>query len=149
MKTKKELTDAFFCDLKKFNGSNFKTLAKADLSKQDPVVHKAFSSVLTRYFIFKEKHPEIKEEEFRLLYFVLSLDLVAQYFAEYPDAEPKSLIAFQLHLNNYIKESKQRHNSNEEEGVSDERNSEVSDIELVTDNGVPVEQQQESVSVAS
>ena len=150
MKTKKELTDCFFHDLKTYNASNFKTIAKADLTKEDATVHKAFSSVITRYFIFKEKHPEIREDEFKLLYFVLSLDLVAQYFADYPDTELGSLIAFQIHLKNYIKEKREeRCRKNTEEVKSDgSETTKVSDIQLVTDNGLPFEQQQEPVPVS-
>lgn len=149
MKSSKELTDCFFKDIRSYNQSNFKTIAKADLSKQDATVHKAFSSIITRYFIFREKHPEIKEEEFKLLYFVLSLDLVAQYFANYPDTSPDYLVAFQLHLKNYIKEKRaEKHSNNSEEDDIDAQNSTVSDIGLESDNGMFIEQQPESVSIA-
>lgn len=142
MRSSKELTDNFFKDLRSFNATNFKTIAKADLSKQNATVHKAFSSVITRYFIFREKHPEIKEEEFKFLYFALSLDLVANYFANYPDTTTDNLIAFQLHLKNYMKE--QQHNKQEEKEI-DEPNTSLQNIELGPDNGMPVEQQPESV----
>lgn len=148
-KTSKELTDCFFCDLKRYNQTNFKAIAKADLSKQDAAVHKAFSSVITRYFIFREKHPEIREDEFKLLYFVLSLDLVAQYFADYPDTTTDNLIAFQLHLKNYIKEKRlHKEGDDDEKGDSDVENSQVPDIGLESNNGLPVEQQQELLSDA-
>lgn len=145
MRSKKELTDSFFKDLHAYNSSNFKAIAKADLSKQDAIVHKAFSSVITRYFIFREKHPEISEDEFRVLYFVLSLDLVAAYFSEFPDTTTDNLIAFQLHLKNYIKE---RRSHGEEEDDIDVKETPVPDIELVADNTMPVEQQSEPISVA-
>ena len=103
-----ELTNIFFRDLKSFNPSNCKNIATADLSKQDPVVHKAFSSVVTRYFIFREKHPEISDAEHNLLYFKLKLDLVAKYFSEYPDTSTDNLIAFQIELRNYVKERESR-----------------------------------------
>ena len=101
-----ELSDIFFSDLSRYNNTNFKTLARADLSKQDPTVHKAFSSVETRYFIFNEKHPEISETDQRVLYFKLKLDMVAAYFSEYPDTTTDNLIAFQIELRNYIKRSR-------------------------------------------
>lgn len=147
MRTSKELTELFLRDLKRYNTTNFKTIAKADLSKQDAIVHKSFSSVITRYFIFKEKHPEIQEEEFKLLYFVLSLDLVATYFAEYPDTTTDNLVAFQLHLKAFIKEHR-RDKDFEEEALDDVESPAVSDIGLESDNGMPVEQQSELVSVA-
>ena len=106
IRSSKELADLFFKDLHQYNSTNFKTLAKADLTIQDPVVHKAFSSVLTRYFIFKEKHPEITEPEHKMLYFKLKLDMIATYFSEYPDTTTDNLIAFQLELRNYIKRSR-------------------------------------------
>ena len=62
----------------------FKTIENADLSVKSAVVHKAFSSVVTRYFSFREKHPEITDEEHKILYFKLKLDLIATYFSEYP-----------------------------------------------------------------
>jgi len=101
-----ELSNCFFLDLKRYNATNFRTLAKADLSVQDATVHKAFSSVVTRYFIFREKHPEISEVDHKILYYKLKLDLIAKYFSEYPDTTTDNLIAFQLELRNYIKESR-------------------------------------------
>lgn len=149
MRSTKELTNLFFKDLHSFNAQNFKTLAKADLSKQDPIVHKAFSSVVTRYFIFKEKHPEVSEAEHKMLYFKLKIDMIAAYFSEYPDATTDNLIAFQVELKNYVKECKRNNVPEDEEGKDNaEQNPSLSDIRLVTDNGVSVEQQQEPVSVA-
>ena len=145
MRSSKELTNLFFKDLHGYNNTNFKTIAKADLSKQDATVHKAFSSVITRYFIFREKHPEVEESEFKLLYFALSLDLVATYFSEYPDTSTDNLVAFQLHLKKYIKEKRNQHEDEEE---THEQESSISDIQLESDNQVQVEQQQESVPVA-
>ena len=55
MLSSNQLVQLFFKDLKQYNATNFKTIAKADLSKNDATVHKAFSSVVTRYFIFKER----------------------------------------------------------------------------------------------
>lgn len=107
MRSHNELAKLFFSDIKRYNVTNFKAIAKADLSVDDPAVHKAFSSVVTRYFIFKERHPEITEAEHRMLYFKLKLDLVAKYFSEYPDTTTDNLIAFQLELKNYIKECKE------------------------------------------
>ena len=101
-----ELTNLFFKDLKNFNSTNFKTLSTADLSVQDATVHKAFSSVVTRYFIFRDKHPELTDVEHRILYFKLKLDLVAKYFSEYPDTSPDNLIAFQIELKDYIRRTK-------------------------------------------
>lgn len=101
-----ELSNMFMKELKKYNATNFRAIARADLSVQDAAVHKAFSSVVTRYFIFKEKHPEIEEQDHNMLYYKLKLDLVARYFAEYPDTTTDNLIAFQLELRNYIKESR-------------------------------------------
>ena len=108
MLSSNELTNLFFRELHSYNSTNFKNIANADLSKQDPVVHKAFSSVVTRYFIFKEKHPEISDAEHNLLYFKLKLDLVAKYFSEYPDTSTDNLIAFQIELRNYMKERESR-----------------------------------------
>lgn len=115
MRSTKELTDLFFMNLKEFNSSNFKTIEKADLSVESPVVHKAFSSVITRYFIFREKHPEITDVENKVLYFKLKLDQVAQYFSEYPDASTDNLVGFQIELKNYVKEHKEFMKSKEEQ----------------------------------
>lgn len=91
----------FFHDLKKYNGSNFKALHSADLSNMSPEIVKAFSSVITRYFIFCEKHPEISELEKRVLYFKLKIDMVARFFSNYPDTNADDLVAFQTELNYY------------------------------------------------
>lgn len=101
-----ELVNTFFHDLKQYNSSNFKAIAEADLSVQDAAVHKAFSSVVTRYFIFKEKHPEISESDQNMLYYKLKLDLVARYFSQYPDCSTDILVGFQLELKDYIRSQK-------------------------------------------
>lgn len=106
MISSKELVKMFFKDLKQYNTTNFKAISNADLSVDDASVQKAFSSVITRYFIFKERHPEISESEHKILYFKLKLDLIARYFTDYPGTTPDNLIAFQLELNSYIKESR-------------------------------------------
>lgn len=106
--TTNELINLFFSDLRKYNSSNFKTLEKANLYEDgdSPMVRKAFSSVITRYFIFREKHPEITDEENKILYFKLGLDLVAKYFSEYPETTTDNLVGFQVVLRNYVKEHK-------------------------------------------
>ena len=103
MLSSKQLVDLFFSDLKRFNSSNFRTIATANIQLQDASVHKAYSSIITRYFIFKEKHPEISEVEHRMLYYKLKLDLVANYFSEYPDTDPDNLVAFQVELQQFLK----------------------------------------------
>lgn len=145
--TSKELTDIFMRDLKKFNNTNFKTIARADLSKQDATVHKAFSAVVTRYFIFREKHPEVSEVDLKILYFKLKLDLIANYFAEYPDTTTENLVAFQLEVKRYIKE-RRGCLDDEEENTSNEQDSSISDIKLEPNNKVQIEQQQEPDPVA-
>lgn len=106
MRPTKDLTDLFFKNLKEFNSTNFRTIEKADLTVNSPIVHKSFSSVLTRYFIFIEKHPDITDVEERILYFKLKLDQVAKYFSDYPDASTDNLVGFQVELKAYIKEHK-------------------------------------------
>ena len=102
-----DIVKLFFAELKKYNLTNFRTLEKADLSESNPIVHKAFSSVVTRYFIFCERHPEISDVEKRLLYFKLKIDMISKYFSEYPDCEIDTLRAFQLELRNYVKDAKE------------------------------------------
>ena len=110
-----DLANLFLSELKSYNGANFKNLVNADLSKRDPVVHKAFSSVVTRFFIFKEKHPELTESDFNMLYFKLKLDLVAKYFSEYPDTTTDNLIAFQIEVRDYVKERQSRERALEDD----------------------------------
>lgn len=104
--TTNELIDLFFSELRRYNNTNFKTLSTANLHEDgdEPMVRKAFSSVITRYFIFREKHPEISDEENKILYYKLGLDLVAKYFSEYPETSTDNLIGFQVVLKNYVKE---------------------------------------------
>lgn len=106
MLTSLELTQLFFKDLKAYNSTNFRTIEKADIQKGDATVHKAFSSVVTRYFIFAERHPEITDEERRILYFKLKIDMIAQYFSEYPDVNLDLLRPFQIELQKHVKESR-------------------------------------------
>lgn len=93
----------FFSELKKYNGTNFRALHSADLAEMNPDVIKAFSSVITRYFIFCEKHPEIPDVDKRVLYFKLKIDMVARFFSNYPDTTADDLVAFQTELNYYEK----------------------------------------------
>ena len=102
----------FFSELKRYNSTNFKALHTAEVSNQNPSVIKAFSSVITRYFIFCEKHPELSDIDKRILYFQLKIDMIARFFAKYPDTNADDLIAFQTELRYFIKEG----------GVSDEEN---------------------------
>nr|DAG57694.1 MAG TPA: hypothetical protein [Caudoviricetes sp.] len=97
----------FFHDLKSYNNTNFRTLYKSDLSNVTPDVIKAFSSVITRYFIFCEKHPELSDLELRMLYFQLKLDMIGRYFSNYPNTNNDDLIAFQTELKYYISDTKE------------------------------------------
>lgn len=102
-----KLTDCFFKELKHYNPNNFNTLLKTDLPDyENPVLHKAFSSVITRYFIFAEKHPEIIEADLRLLYYQLRIDMIARYFSEYPECALSDLEPFQTELRRYVERSK-------------------------------------------
>ncbi len=147
MRSSKELTTMFFSDLKRYNATNFRAIERADLSIDDASVHKAFSSVVTRYFIFKEKHPEVSDVEHRMLYFKLKLDMVASYFSEYPETTTDNLVAFQLELKKFVRESK--HTDKEKGSEDDGSVTSISDIGLEPNNTVPVEQQPEPLLVNS
>ena len=114
MSSSLELTKLFFHDLRDYNRTNFKTIENADLSRENATVHKAFSSVVTRYFIFAERHPEISDADRRILYFKLKIDMIARYFSDYPDVNLDLLKAFQLELQQYVRE-----NRGEEDVLSD------------------------------
>lgn len=93
----------FFTELKQYNSTNFKTLHTADLSSEaDVSTKKAFSSVVTRYFIFCEKHPELTSTDTHILYYQLKIDMIARYFANYPNSNINELKPFQLELQNYL-----------------------------------------------
>lgn len=96
-------SNIFFKELKQYNSTNFRTLLRADLSLDDAIVSKAFSSVITRFFIFCEKHPEMSQTDRRVLYFKLKIDMIATYFAEYPEVNLDYLKPFQLELQSYAK----------------------------------------------
>lgn len=108
MVSNQELSDLFFSELKQYNSTNFKTALKADLDKAGDAVFKSFSAVVTRYFIFSEKHPEIPEADKRMLYFKLKIDMVAKYFSLYPDIHVDLLKPFQLEMRSYVEEKKQK-----------------------------------------
>lgn len=122
MLTSLELVTLFFHDLKEYNATNFRTIQKADLTEDSATVHKAFSSAVTRYFIFAERHPEISNEEKHLLYFKLKIDMVAQYFSEYPDTNLDLLKAFQLELQQHVKREKGLRNNGGSKDGYDESN---------------------------
>ena len=91
----------FLKELKQYNSTNYKTLLKANLSEESAIVHKACSSVVTRYFIFTEKHPEIPEDVLKMLYYKLKIDIIARYFSEYPASSLSDLQPFQEELKRY------------------------------------------------
>ena len=98
-----EFYNKFFTELKQYNSTNFKTLHTADLEADiDVTTKKAFSSVVTRYFIFCEKHPELTDTDTYLLYYQLKIDMIARYFASYPNCNANELKPFQLELQNYL-----------------------------------------------
>jgi len=130
MRTSKELTDLFLKELHSYNCTNYKSILRADLTKQDASVHKAFSSVVTRYFIFREKHPEITETENKILYFKLKLDLIAKYFSEYPDTTTDNLVAFQLELRSYDEEVRRKESATHDK--HDEMSIEVQDMPMAS-----------------
>lgn len=101
------LSKMFFHELKQYNSTNFRTIEKTDVGSDDSTLHKSCSSVVTRYFIFREKHPEISDAEMKMLYFQLKIDMIARYFSEYPAASVDDLRPFQTELRNYVKTNKE------------------------------------------
>ena len=102
-----QLAKLFFAELKQYNRTNFKNLYSIDIFINDFTVIKAFSSVITRYFIFCEKHPEISESDKRVLYYMLKIDMIARFFASYPDTTQEDLVAFQAELKHYVKDNEE------------------------------------------
>ena len=94
--------DMFFCDMKDFNKNNFKSIHTADLSKLDINAYKSFSSIVTRYFIFCDKHPELSEEMKKLLFYRLKIDLIARFYTNYPAGNVEDLNAFKSELDQSI-----------------------------------------------
>lgn len=104
--TNLEISRIFFRDLKEYNSTNFRTIERAELTEANATMHKAFSSVVTRYFIFAERHPEIDDTAKRILYYRLKIDMIARYFSEYPDVNLELLRPFQLELQEFVKSNK-------------------------------------------
>lgn len=100
------LIQQFFSELKQYNGTNFRSMKDADLHTATASTLKTFSSAITRYFIFAEKHPEISEGEIRMLYYQLKLDMIGRYLANYPSASIDELKPFQLELHNFLQNQK-------------------------------------------
>lgn len=101
MSSNEELKSLFFHDLKQYNPTNFRAILRADLTQATPAIYKTFSSVITRYFIFCEHHPEIDAVSLRILFFDLKIDMIAKYFTEYSTANLQDLINFQTELSKY------------------------------------------------
>lgn len=112
--TSTELCNLLFSDLKKYNERNFKAIEHADLSYENPDVLKAFSSMITRYFIFADRHPEVSERDMRMIYFKLSIDKIARYFSEYPVSSLEDLKPFQYELQRYAKMRRGEESDNEQ-----------------------------------
>ena len=104
-----ELVDLFFRDLKKYNSTNFRSIRDIDINNlEDVTVLKSCSSVVTRYFIFRERHPEISESDMKILYFRLRIDMIARYFSEYPAANISDLLPFQQELKRFVESEKRK-----------------------------------------
>ena len=70
--------------------------------------------MITRYFIFADRHPEVSEREMRMIYFKLSIDKIARYFSEYPVACTDDLRPFQVELQRYAKMKRGESDDNEQ-----------------------------------
>ena len=114
----KLLSHQFFSELKQYNSTNFKALHTAKLTEDNPVIMKAFSSVITRFFIFCEKHPELSETERRMLYFQLKVDMIARFFSNYPNTNTDDLVAFQTELRYFVKENENGGDKNAESAIA-------------------------------
>ena len=123
-----QLSDLFFHELKKYNSTNFRSISKADLSQCNYKVYKSLSSVVTRFFLFAEMHPEISSVDLKLLYFKLKIDMIARYFSQYPVSSYSDLVPFQVELNDYIQRNSKVGEDNELEDTS----SSIQDIELAS-----------------
>ena len=108
MNSNSELVDMFFRELKQYNSTNFKSIERADLNHEDSKVFKSCSSVVTRYFIFKERHPEIPESDMNRLYYKLRIDMIARYFSEYPAADVSDLVPFQKELIRFVHNEREK-----------------------------------------
>ena len=108
MNSNSELLDMFFRELKQYNSTNFKSIERADLNYEDSKVFKSCSSVVTRYFIFKERHPEIPESDMNRLYYKLRIDMIARYFSEYPAADVSDLVPFQKELIRFVHNEREK-----------------------------------------
>ena len=86
------LQSTFFSELKSYNKSNFKSILATNYADDTPISNKVFSSVVTRFYIFADKHPEISQSELNALYYSLGIDLVAKYFSEYPSLSPEEYL---------------------------------------------------------
>lgn len=108
MSNSNELVQLFFKELKQYNSTNFRTIEKCNLSKPcDAKVFKSFSSVVTRFFIFRERHPEVQDSWMNMMYYKLRIDLIAKYFTEYPGGDVTSLRIFQKELLSYAKRERE------------------------------------------
>lgn len=103
MSSNDNLASLFFSELKQYNSTNFRTLKDADITIENAITYKAFSSVVTRFFIFVEKHPELSITDIRMLYFKLKIDMIGRYFSQYPVADYEDLRPFQVELQQYVK----------------------------------------------
>lgn len=104
MDSSQDIVDLFFYELKSYNSNNFSAIKNADLTYDNIKANKAFSSIVTRYFIFVDKHPEFSPSDVRFLFYQLKIDLIAKYFSLYPDnSDPSALEEFQQLLIFYNK----------------------------------------------
>lgn len=101
--TSESLTSLFFTDLKKYNATCFKKLTSDESVMTNSDILKAYSSVITRYFIFVEKHPELTVSECRILYYKLKIDMISKFFYEYPETNLDYLNGFKEELETYLK----------------------------------------------
>lgn len=75
----------FLHELFKYNKNNYEQLHKStNLDELDINVYKAATSLITRYFIWVQNHPELSEDEVNQMFYILSLDEILQAISEFP-----------------------------------------------------------------
>lgn len=75
----------FLTELFKYNKNNYMQLKRASSEEElDINVFKAATSLITRYFIWIQNHPELPESEIHSMFYVLSLDELLEGIAAFP-----------------------------------------------------------------
>jgi hypothetical protein len=97
----------FFDMTRGHNSTNWGKLVvaiKTETPSLNQPTWKALSSLVTRYWLFIEKHPDMSESDCHMLYYILGIDRIGKLISTYPRYSEEDFRSLQEQLRPIIEE---------------------------------------------